>query len=207
MVAKVYGLPIAPVAVRNGRSGAARPIEGPERDEVFTAGRLWDVGKNVAALDKAAARLPWPTRAAGDTVGPNGAHVGFQTIVAAGYLSEEEVRRRLAARPIFVAPARFEPFGLAVLEAAQAGCALVLNDIATFRELWDGAALFVDADDDIALADAIQTLIDDRAQRRALGRAAHRRSGRYTVEAMAAGTIAAYQRCLGTQTAAQACTA
>ena len=45
--------------------------------------------------------------------------------------------------PIFVSAARYEPFGLAVLEAAQAGCALVLSDIPTFRELWDGAALFV----------------------------------------------------------------
>jgi hypothetical protein len=35
-----------------------------------------------------------------------------------------------------------EPFGLAVLEAAQAGCPLVLSDLPGFRELWDGAALF-----------------------------------------------------------------
>lgn len=33
--------------------------------------------------------------------------------------------------------------GLSVLEAAQAGCALVLGDIDSLRELWDGAATFV----------------------------------------------------------------
>ena len=49
----------------------------------------------------------------------------------------------LPTRPIFVSVSRYEPFGLAVLEAAHAGCALVLSDIPTFRELWQGAASFV----------------------------------------------------------------
>ena len=49
----------------------------------------------------------------------------------------------MARTAVFVSPALYEPFGLAVLEAAQAGCALVLSDIPTFRELWDGVALFV----------------------------------------------------------------
>ncbi len=113
-------------------------------------------------------------------------------------MSGAEVRRHLAGRPIFVAPARFEPFGLGVLEAAQAGCALVLNDIATFRELWDGAALFVDADDPLALEAAIRLLMADKPQRIARGHSARTRSARYTVEAMARGTMQAYETCLCT---------
>ena len=62
---------------------------------------------------------------------------------------------------MFVSSARYEPFGLAVLEAAAAGCALVLSDIPTFRELWDGAATFVACDDDLALAQAIERIVDD----------------------------------------------
>ena len=31
---------------------------------------------------------------------------------------------------------------MSVLEAGQSGCALVLSDIATHGELWDGAASF-----------------------------------------------------------------
>ena len=34
-----------------------------------------------------------------------------------------------------------------MLEAASAGCPLILGDIPTFRELWDGAAVFVAPDD------------------------------------------------------------
>ena len=81
---------------------------------------------------------------------------------------------------------RFEPFGLAVLEAARAGCALVLSDIATFRELWDGAALFV------ARRRRRRALPRDRdADRRCaicacrLGEQARRRARRYTPQATA----------------------
>ena len=48
----------------------------------------------------------------------------------------------MARAAIFVSSSVYEPFGLAVLEAAGSGAALVLSDIPTFRELWDEAALF-----------------------------------------------------------------
>ena len=196
-VATVHELTVLPRTVHNGRT-AATLLEAVESDEVFATGRLWDRAKNIAALDGAAASLTWPVRVAGATRAPNGHRVAFQSIESIGHLPGAVVRRHLAGRPIFVAPARYEPFGLGVLEAAQAGCALVLNDIETFRELWHGAALFVDADDHEALGAAIRSLIEDRDQRHALGRAACERSARYSLEAMAQGTMRAYQRCLRT---------
>ena len=60
-----------------------------------------------------------------------------------GRLGEEELARWLARAAIFALPARYEPFGLSVLEAALSGCALVLGDLASLREIWDGAAVFV----------------------------------------------------------------
>ena len=194
-VAVVHKLAVLPRTVHNGRAAAAT-LAAEARDEVFATGRLWDPAKNIAALDRVAASLDWPVRVAGATRGPKGQRIAFGAIASVGHLSGGEMRRRLAGRPIFVAPARFEPFGLGVLEAAQAGCALVLNDIATFRELWDGAALFVDADDHHALGAAIRSLIDDRAYRGALGEAARERSARYTVEAMGRDTMQAYEGCL-----------
>ena len=113
-----------------------------------------------------------------------------------GCLDDDEIGEWLARRPIFASVPRYEPFGLAVLEAAQAGCALVLSDIPTLRELWDGAALFVDPDDDAALADTLQALSDDRARRSALEAAAKERAHGYTVEAMAAGMHRIYEAVL-----------
>ena len=102
------------------------------------------------------------------------------------------MREKVAGRPIFVSSALYEPFGLAVLEAAQAGCALVLSDIPTFRELWDGAALFVSPHDDRALAAAIVRLLGDRSYRAERAEKAVERAARYTVEACVDATETAY---------------
>lgn len=192
---QAYGLAGSPVVVHNGRRRPAGPVGGaPKAEFVFTAGRLWDEGKNLAALDRAAARLPVPVVAAGPVEGPNGARVDLHHLHLLGPVSGIEVARHLAKRPIFASAARYEPFGLAVLEAAQAGCALVLADIPSLRELWDGAAEFAPPQDDAALAGAILRLLRDGERHARLGAAAEERARRYTVEAMTEGMLEVYRR-------------
>ncbi|PAX08625.1 glycosyltransferase family 4 protein [Sphingomonas lenta] len=219
-----YALPTAPLAIHNGRTPLApsplwgasgrsasqadlnRPGDGlPDagRGEgqyvkpaahAFTAGRLWDRVKGTAILDRVAQRLSVPLRAAGALTGPHGETVAPEHLTLLGNLSAPALAAELARQPVFVSAATFEPFGLAVLEAAQAGCALVLSDIPTFRELWDGAALFVPADNDAAYVAVIEELIADPIQREALGQAALRRAARYTPEATAAAMADIYAR-------------
>jgi glycosyltransferase involved in cell wall biosynthesis len=191
--AEAYGLSEAPAVVRNGRRSLASQADASSEPFVFTAGRLWDEGKNFAAIDHAAARLPVPVLAAGPLQGPNGTQVEARNAKTLGRLSDGEIARKLSARPIFVSVARYEPFGLAVLEAAQAGCPLVLSDIPTFRELWEGAALFVHPDDEDTLADAVNRLVQDAEARDRLGRAARERAVAYSLEAMSAGVLSAYR--------------
>ena len=196
-----YALPVAPRVVHNGRRAAG--VAGETlADHVFTAGRLWDRGKDVATLDRAAARLNVPVLAAGPLTGPNGEGVALADARALGSLSAEEIAERLAERPVFVSAARYEPFGLAVLEAAQAGCALVLSDIPTFRELWDGAVTFVAPGDDAGFAEAITAVLGDEDERLAAGERARQRAARFTPEAMAAGMAAIYGDALGGRAAA-----
>ncbi|SDA21551.1 Glycosyltransferase involved in cell wall bisynthesis [Methylobacterium sp. UNC378MF] len=186
--ARVCGLARPPVVVRNGRA----PRSVPQRAAApvaFTAGRLWDRAKNATALDRLAGRLSVPLRAAGSVDGPNGARVETRHLQLLGRLDDAGIAAELAGRPVFVSLARYEPFGLAVLEAAASGCALVLSDRPGFRELWDGAAAFVGADDDAAAAKAVQALLDDPARREAAGAAAADRAARYGVEAMTEGVL------------------
>jgi glycosyltransferase involved in cell wall biosynthesis len=98
-----------------------------------------------------------------------------------------------ARASIYALPARYEPFGLSILEAASAGCALVLGDIATLRENWDGAADFVAPDDGDALAGAIQRLIDDPLRRDRQARLARRRARRFPADRMAAAYLTLYR--------------
>jgi glycosyltransferase involved in cell wall biosynthesis len=183
-VARHYRLSPDPHVIRNGRRPFAVATRAPH-DQVFTAGRLWDRVKGTDILEAAAARIGIPFLAAGPTTGPHGETVSPAHLVTLGNLDERALAARLAAQPVFVSAATFEPFGLAVLEAAAAGCPLILSDIATFRELWEGAALFVDAQDAGGFADAIETVVGDAGRRHALSTAAATRALRYRPEAMA----------------------
>jgi glycogen(starch) synthase len=185
-LAAIYGC--QPLAVHNGRASdaLASRLEGEPAPWAFAAGRLWDEGKNISCLDEAAAETDVPIFAAGPLRGPNGSRIRPRHLRTLGPLDEPALRARLARRPIFVSAALYEPFGLTILEAAQAGCAMALSDIATLRELWGGAALFAPPRDPHAFARNIERLAREPSLRAALGAAARRRAETYTVEAMAA---------------------
>jgi glycosyltransferase involved in cell wall biosynthesis len=116
-----------------------------------------------------------------------------------GDLSHSALRARMQRAAIFVSPARYEPFGLSVLEAASAGCALVLSDISTFRELWSGAALLVDPTDDRALHRVLAGLCSDDRERARLQFAARERAQNYSLARTADAYRALYQRLLDTR--------
>ena len=190
--ARAYDLPVPPRIIRNGRDRAPSGASA-SAPLVFTAGRLWDRAKNLAILDAVAASLPVPVLAAGSLAGPNGERVTPLHVTPLGRLDEAAMAGHLARRPVFVSLARYEPFGLSVLEAAQAGCPLVLSDIPTFRELWGGVAQFVDCDDAAGLHRAIVELLADRDRARDLGEAARERAELYSLDALGEGMASVYE--------------
>jgi glycogen(starch) synthase len=164
-------------------NGVSAPSAGSLRREPFVlaAGRLWDPAKNLATLDAVAGDLQWPVLAAGAL----GDGQWARAVRPLGELSRAELRWLAERAAIFTAPARYEPFGLAAVEAARAGCALVLGDIPSLREVWGEAALYVDPDDRRALRRTLRRLIAEPDMRRALAVAARRRSRRYRPPVMA----------------------
>ncbi len=190
---QIYG--VSAIPVHNGRSRVV--AESPVRDiSIATAGRLWDEGKGAATLDAAAAMLEVPVLALGPLIGPQGQQVTFNRLHSLGAKPAADVAETLARTRIFVSAARYEPFGLAVLEAAQAGCALVLSDIATFRELWDGAAIFVAPGDAAGLAEALTRLLHGRGEVERLSAMARLRAERYCLADCIAATRALHGACL-----------
>ncbi len=153
-----------------------RKANAPKAPFMFASGRVWDEAKNLRTLDVAARQVPWPTIVAGDTRSPDGRTYPTVTLRCVGRQSEDALADYLQRASIFVHPARYEPFGLAVLEAAQAACALVLSDLETLRELWSGAALFVDASDPTEIEWVLRRLIDRPEERVRLGARARERA-------------------------------
>ena len=169
------------VVVHNG----ARSITAPSQKEpyVLAAGRWWDDGKNGRLLDAASKGAAWPVQMAGSLNGPNGQYMPVQSAQYLGEIPNAELRSLMARAAVFASPSIYEPFGLAPLEAALEGSALLLSDIPTYRELWDGAAFFAPPDDPAAWSAAIDRLAADPDLRRALGSAAAARATNYSLEA------------------------
>lgn len=195
LLEQVYDVDRPIAVVHNGRQ-PPRPAAACRRRAVLTAGRLWDEGKNIALLDRAAGRLVAPVFAAGPLSGPHGATIRFSHLRVLGALDAARLAAEYASIQVFASPSRYEPFGLAVLEAAQAGMALVLSDTPTFRELWDGVAWFIDPADADGFAGALGALLDDPEASGQLAEAARLRSRKYTAEAMVKGTIAVHRTTL-----------
>jgi glycogen synthase len=156
----------------------------PKEPLVLGAGRAWDEAKNLSLLDRVAPSLPWPVAVAGE---------GASSSRSLGALPFAQLCRWLLRAAIFVAPARYEPFGLAVLEAAHAGCALVLSDLPSLREVWGDAALYVGADDEDALRTALHDLIAGPQLLGEFGARASQRAKRYSPERTAAGYLEVYR--------------
>jgi glycogen synthase len=170
-----------------------------ERKEPFvlSVGRLWDEAKNAAALAAIAPSLPWLVRVVGDTAPPDGrAARTLANVESLGRCSPRALAPHYARASIYALPARYEPFGLSVLEAAMSRCALVLGDIPSLRETWDGAAVFVPPSDHAALHAAIEELIDDPMLRLWIGARAERRALAFSAERMVASYFETYHRVL-----------
>ena len=187
--------------IANGRDPALyRPRA--KQPFILSAGRVWDKAKNIAALDAAAPRLDWPVLVAGDARGPDGAHAPPRHVRYLGRLPSDSLARVYGKAAVFALPARYEPFGLAALEAALAGCALVLGDIPTLRELWNGAAVFVDPDDRDGLTRILNRLAADPHRRAELAALARRRALAYSAVRMGRGYRRAYDELLNARHAA-----
>lgn len=170
----------------------AGPGPRTKEDFVLAAGRVWDRAKNLALLDAVAPSIGRPVVIAGERRAPDGAETRLRHAQGLGRVSFEDMRALRARAAVFCAPALYEPFGLAILEAAAAGCALVLSDIASLRETWEGAALFVRPQDGRALVRALNGPMGDPARRADLAERARIRARRYSARAMADATLAVY---------------
>jgi glycosyltransferase involved in cell wall biosynthesis len=204
---------------------AVRPAPGRPSEKqpfILSAGRVWDGAKNLATLGRASDAISWKVKIAGPLASSandgqrrrreSGARRSdwpaevFAGVDLLGPVSPPEMKELYASAAIYALPARYEPFGLTILEAALSGCALVLGDIPSLREIWEGAAVFVPPDDDQALVTCLRDLIRHPEMTREMGTEALARAAEYRHDEMVDAYVRAYAEAearLGTAAAGQ----
>ena len=184
-----YGRPSATAVVYNGRNPKLLNPHLKKELAVLSVGRLWDAGKNVGLLTHfeppAATYIVGTERHPDRGKDANISTAGWRRIHFKGQQSEEGLRDLFARVGVYAATSRYEPFGLAPLEAALSRCAIIANDIPTFRELWGETALYFEHNDAESLREQIVRLTSDpELCSRYAGLAYERGSKRFTSERM-----------------------
>ncbi|MGI4853565.1 MAG: glycosyltransferase [Janthinobacterium lividum] len=173
-----YRLPTETVVIANGRSLHPETKRIPRVLQAISAGRMWDPAKNLHLLT--GLHAPLPIRIAGEN---NGYDTQGSSLIFLGQRSESDLLMLLRESAIYICASMYEPFGLAPLEAALCGCAVVANDIPSLREVWADAALYFRTADDLEAI--LRALTDDAELLAAAQRRSVLRAQEYTTERMA----------------------
>jgi glycogen synthase len=201
-----YGEPREKAVVYNGRDPQLfKPYEPKERLAV-SVGRLWDAGKQATLLLQS--DLPLETILVGSEQSPAGAVASAQSagqfpkLKMKGPQAEAQLRQLLSRAAIYIATSRYEPFGLAPLEAALSRCAVIANDIPSLHEVWGDDALYFERNNAESLLLTIQELASNSSR---LGeyanRAFERARTQYTSEKMAEEYLKLYRSLVAVEVA------
>ena len=109
------------------------------------------------------------------------------------YLSDELVALFYSKADVFVYPSYYEGFGLPVLEAMTLGAPVVTSNTSSIPEVVGDAALLIDPNDPIQLAEAILKVIRDSQLRQELIDKGKERTKLFSWERTARETLQAYR--------------
>jgi glycosyltransferase involved in cell wall biosynthesis len=189
-----YGsLPLS-LVIANGRtvdsySSATKVLRA------VTAGRLWDEGKNVLLLEDIDCVMP--VCIAGDIRfnQADGRDLKSGKIELLGAMNEDALLQLFSESAIYVVTSRYEPFGLAAVEAALCGCAIIANDIPPLREVWGDTAVYFAENDARSLNSKLKMLGSQPQLLQNCADAARARAERlYSSDRMTQEYLALYQQ-------------
>ena len=193
-----YGKPASACVIHNGRTPALFNPYISKKETTVTLGRLWDSGKNVSLLLRQ--QMPGAVHIVGCDRHPELQTHAFVAETIRPNISldpqqdDRQIVQTLARAGVYAATSQYEPFGLAPVEAALSRCAIVASDIPSFRELWEGAAIFFRNNDPESLSLALESLQRDRGFRLNQGNIAFRHARQhFTADRMVAAYRNLYQ--------------
>ena len=86
-----------------------------------------------------------------------GSHMHFT-----GFVDAEELPEAYRSAALYVFPSCYEGFGLSLIEAMHYGCPCCCSDNSSLGEIGTGAALLFPAEDVQSIANAMETILEDR---------------------------------------------
>lgn len=198
-VRRYYAVPAQGVVIHNGRTPSLFSPNQTKEKMITTVGRLWDAGKNAELLLQE--EMPWPVCIVGSEKQPGREEVPltpekqYPGVRFLPQQSEQQLSELLSRTAIYAAASRYEPFGLAPVEAALSGCAIVAAHIESFRELWGNSAIFFRNNDASSLRQALTDLAEDTGFLQSCAkRACHHARQWFTADRMVEQYLALYRR-------------
>ena len=206
-----YIRPRRDTVIYNGRNPILFNPYVSKEDSVLAVGRLWDAGKQVSLLTQHT--HPMPVCIVGSEAPAPAARLPIRADVKVatentclalkGPQTETQLRTLYSRAAIFAATSRYEPFGMTALEAALSRCALVANDIPSYREVWGDAALYFRPNDAGSLAAIIRRLSDEPDLCRTYAGLAYQRAReRFNAKRMVDEYLQLYRDLMATKSAA-----
>ncbi len=183
-----FFLPTNGIVIPNGRQIAPASQSSVRKLQAITAGRLWDEAKGFELLLQTS--FPCPVLLAGETArhAETPAPQPPANLAFLGPLAPSALHGIFRESALYLCTSLYEPFGLAPLEAALCGCALVCRDLPSLREVWgESATYFTDA---VSLQTAVSSLLENPEALAEAQLLARRRAASFTVERMTDGYLA-----------------
>ena len=206
-----YTRPKRQAVIYNGRNPVSFNPYVSKDDSVLAVGRMCDAGKQVSLLTQHSHPLPvcivGSETAVADREIPIHTDVRVATdrirVALKGPQTQAQLRVLYSRASIYAATSRYEPFGMAPLEAAFSRCAIVANDIPSFREIWGEAAIYFQANDAESLADVIRRLHEHQELRQGYATRAYQRAREcFTAKRMVDEYVGLYHSLVGARVAA-----
>jgi glycogen synthase len=169
----------------------------------LSVGRLWDSGKQISLLKLI--DPPLPVHVAGaeshPETGCSDTASSAEGLHYRGTQTEPQLRTLYARAAIYIATSCYEPFGLAPLEAALSRCAIIANDIPTFREIWGDTVCYFRTNDPSDLQSAFEKLAGDENLRVRYANASYRHAvDHYSTDGMVDAYLQLYRSFVAAET-------
>jgi phosphatidylinositol alpha-mannosyltransferase len=111
-----------------------------------------------------------------------------------GRVSEEVKEQTLRSAEVYVAPnLGGESFGIVLVEAMTAGCAVIASDLVSFRDVADSSARFFPVGNATSLGDLVVEVLGNPETSHRLSVAGRRRSGRFSWDEVGPAYRACYE--------------